>query len=139
MNHSRLQWKPSDDENLEMSGEGQHDLYEPREHGYSEHDRDMGYDREQKSFIPGINVLLSIIVTRVVYGVGEGSEREMGYISSEPSLQEFIPHQMDAENTPPPTGIAVIIITIIIIIIIQAMAATEVWTGYQWRVCLHWP
>ena len=73
-----------------MSGEGrgQHDLYDQREHGYSEHDREMGYDREQKGYLAG----------------GEGSEREMGYISSEPSLQEFIPHQMDPDNTPPPTG-----------------------------------
>ena len=37
---------------------------------------------------------------------GEGSEREMGFINSEPSLQEFMPHQLDsADNTPPPTGI----------------------------------
>ena len=73
-----------------MSGEGrgQHDLYDQREHGYSEHDREMGYDREQKGYLAG----------------GEGSDREMGYISSEPSLQEFIPHQMDPDNTPPPTG-----------------------------------
>ena len=36
---------------------------------------------------------------------GEGSDREMGYISSEPSLQEFMPHQLDdMDNTPPPTG-----------------------------------
>ena len=89
-NESQFQWKPSDEEKLEMSGEGhgQHDLYDQREHGYSEHDREMGYDREQKGYLAG----------------GEGSDREMGYISSEPSLQEFIPHQMDPDNTPPPTG-----------------------------------
>ena len=40
---------------------------------------------------------------------GEGSEREMGFINSEPSLQEFMPHQLDsADNTPPPTGIKII-------------------------------
>ena len=40
---------------------------------------------------------------------GEGSEREMGFISSEPSLQEFMPHQLDsADNTPPPTGTEII-------------------------------
>ena len=37
---------------------------------------------------------------------GEGSEREMGYISSEPSLQEFMPHQIDdIDNTTPTSGI----------------------------------
>merc|ERR1719205_422064 len=46
----------------------------------------MSYDREQKY-------------------MSEGSEREMGFINSEPSLQEFMPHQLDsADNTPPPTG-----------------------------------
>ena len=33
----------------------------------------------------------------------------MGFINSEPSLQEFMPHQLDsADNTPPPTGITII-------------------------------
>ena len=36
---------------------------------------------------------------------GEGSDREMGFISSEPALQEFMPHSLDtADNTPPPAG-----------------------------------
>ena len=36
---------------------------------------------------------------------GEGSDREMGFISSEPALQEFMPHSLDtADNTPPPSG-----------------------------------
>ena len=93
MNHNLFQWKPSDEEKLEMSGEGrgQHDLYDQREHGFVEHEREMGYDRDQKGYLAG-------------GGGGEGSEREMGYISSEPSLQEFIPHQIDPDNTPPPTG-----------------------------------
>ena len=69
---------------------------------------------------------------------GEGSEREMGYISSEPSLQEFIPHQMDQDNTPPPTGNYVVIIIIVIIIITQVMRATEVLTTWQWRGCHRW-
>ena len=38
MNH--LQWKPSDEEKLEMSSEGQHDLYERPDHGY---DREKGF------------------------------------------------------------------------------------------------
>ena len=109
MNH--LQWKPSDEEKLEMSSEGQHELYERPDHGY---------DRE-KGFL-----------------AGEGSEREMGYISSEPSLQEFIPHLMDQDNTPPPTGNYVVIIIIVIIIITQVMRATEVLTTWQWRGCHRW-
>ena len=38
MNH--LQWKPSDEEKLEMSSEGQHELYERPDHGY---DREKGF------------------------------------------------------------------------------------------------
>ena len=38
-----------------MSGEGrgQHDLYDQREHGFVEHEREMGYDREQKGYLAG--------------------------------------------------------------------------------------
>ena len=99
INLYHFQWKPNDEEKLEMSGEGgagHHDLYEAREHG------ELGYDREGKGFIPGKAGGDFTVLT--VDCAGEGSEREMGYISSEPSLQEFIPHQMDPDNTPPPTG-----------------------------------
>ena len=60
-------------------------------HGY-EHDRDLVYDRDrdigyedQKSYI------------------GAEQDREIGFINSEPALQEFMPHQLE-ENTPPPPG-----------------------------------
>ena len=66
--------------------------HERDQHGY-EHEHDLGYDRErelgyedQKSYIGG-----------------QEHDREIGFINSEPALQEFLPHQLE-ENTPPPPG-----------------------------------
>ena len=94
-----FQWKQADDDKLSdcgMSAGLPHEAevayeHERDPHGY-EHDRDLVYDRErdigyedQKSYI------------------GPEHNREIGFINSEPALQEFMPHQLE-ENTPPPPG-----------------------------------
>ena len=61
-------------------------------HGY-EHDRELGYDRDRD--VTGYEDQKSYL--------GPEHDREIGFINSEPTLQEFMPHQLE-ENTPPPPG-----------------------------------
>ena len=71
------------------------------QHGYSDHDREMTYDSREQKYLGETKIYLFIYYHVGI--TGEGSDREMGFINSEPSLQEFMPHQLD-DNTPPPTG-----------------------------------
>ena len=72
---------------------------------------------------------------------GEGSDREMGFINSEPALQEFMPHSLDAaDNTPPPAGDTRPHVTRDPwhATLLQGTAGTGPWTAW-WRACPRWP